>query len=128
MPLVRIDLRAGKSPAYRRTLADAVHQAMVDTINIPEDDRFQVINEHSTQGLIYSERYLDIDRSDDVIFIQITLNVGRVLEQKKALYARIVTLLGDKLGIRREDVLITLLEVNREDWSFGNGLAQYATA
>jgi 4-oxalocrotonate tautomerase len=127
MPLVRIDLRAGKSPAYRRTLADAVHQAMVDTINIPEDDRFQVINEHSAQGLIYSERYLDIDRSDDVIFIQITLNVGRVLEQKKALYARIVSLLGDKLGVRREDVLITLLEVNREDWSFGNGLAQYAT-
>ena len=127
MPLVRIDLRLGKSPAYRRTLADAVHQAMVDTINIPEDDRFQVINEHSAQGLIYSERYLDIDRSDDVIFIQITLNVGRVLEQKKALYARIVQLLGDKLGVRREDVLITLLEVNREDWSFGNGVAQYAT-
>jgi 4-oxalocrotonate tautomerase len=127
MPLVRIDLRSGKSPAYRRTLADAVHQAMVDTINIPEDDRFQVINEHSAQGLIYSERYLGIDRSDDVIFIQITLNVGRVLEQKKALYARIVELLADKLGVRREDVLITLLEVNREDWSFGNGLAQYAT-
>ena len=127
MPLVRIDLRLGKSPAYRRTLADAVHQAMVDTINIPEDDRFQVINEHTSQGLIYSDRYLDISRSDEVIFIQITLNVGRVLEQKKALYARIVGLLGDKLGVRREDVLITLLEVNREDWSFGNGVAQYAT-
>jgi 4-oxalocrotonate tautomerase len=127
MPLVRIDLRSGKSPAYRRTLADAVHQAMVDTINIPEDDRFQVINEHTSQGLIYSDRYLDINRSDDVIFIQITLNVGRVLDQKKALYARIVELLGEKLGVRREDVLITLLEVNREDWSFGNGVAQYAT-
>lgn len=127
MPLVRIDLRSGKSPAYRKTLADAVHHAMVDTINIPEDDRFQVINEHSSQGLIYNDGYLGLDRTDDVIFIQITLNAGRTVEQKKALYARMVSLLSDRLGIRGDDVLITLLEVNREDWSFGNGVAQYAT-
>ena len=127
MPLVRIDLRSGKSPAYRKTLADAVHHAMVDTINIPEDDRFQVINEHSSQGLIYNDGYLGLSRTDDVIFIQITLNAGRTVEQKKALYARMVSLLADRLGIRGDDVLITLLEVNREDWSFGNGVAQYAT-
>lgn len=127
MPLVRIDLRSGKSPAYRKTLADAVHHAMVDTINIPEDDRFQIINEHTSQGLIYNDGYLGLDRSDDVVFIQITLNAGRTVDQKKALYARMASLLGDRLGIRGEDVLITLLEVNREDWSFGNGVAQYAT-
>ncbi|MBI4736833.1 MAG: tautomerase family protein [candidate division NC10 bacterium] len=126
MPLVRISLRGGKAEAYRRAIGEAVHRAMVATLNVPALDRFQVITEHTPAGLIYDPAYLGINRTVDVIFIQITLNAGRSVEQKRALYARIVALLADNPGVRPQDVLINLVEVPRENWSFGNGEAQYA--
>jgi 4-oxalocrotonate tautomerase len=126
MPLVRIDLRLGKSAAYRAALGDAVHQAMVETINVPAADRFQVIAEHPAGGMIHDPSYLGISRSEDVVFVQITLNTGRTVEMKKALYARLAELLARSPGLRSEDVLVSLVEVTKENWSFGNGVAQYA--
>ena len=79
MPLVRISLRQGTSPEYRKALADGVHQAMIDTIAIPPDDRFQLISEYSPENLIYDPYYLGIERSNKVVFIQITLSAGRKL-------------------------------------------------
>jgi 4-oxalocrotonate tautomerase len=127
MPLVRIDLRQGKTPEYRLKIGDMVYQAMRETINVPEHDRFQVITDHPVDGLFYDPSYLGVDRTDDVVFIQITLNVGRTVEQKKALYARIAELLAKEPGLRPEDVLINLVECGKEDWSFGNGIASYAS-
>jgi 4-oxalocrotonate tautomerase len=127
MPLVRIDLRQGKTPEFRRKIGDSVYRAMVETINMPEHDRFQVITDHPPDGLIYDPTYLGINRTDDIVFIQITLNAGRTLEQKKALYARIAALLSEHPGIPPEDVLVNLVECAKEDWSFGNGIASYAT-
>lgn len=126
MPLVRIDLREGKPAAYVRTIADGVHRALVETMKVPEKDRFQVITEHRAAAMIHDPSYLDIARSDEVVFIQITLNLGRTLEMKQALYARIAALLSERPGVRPEDVLISLVEVSKENWSFGNGIAQYA--
>jgi phenylpyruvate tautomerase PptA (4-oxalocrotonate tautomerase family) len=126
MPLVRIDLREGKTPEYRRKIGDMVYRAMRETINMPEHDRFQVIADHSAEGLVYDPSYLGINRTDDIVFIEITLNAGRTLDQKKALYARIAELLAQEPGIRPEDVLINLVECAKEDWSFGNGIASYA--
>ena len=126
MPLVRIDLREGKTAEYRSKIGDMVYQAMLETIQMPEHDRFQVITEHAEDGLVYDPSYLGIHRTDDVVFIQITLNKGRTLEQKKALYARIAELLAREPGLRPEDVLINLVECAKEDWSFGNGIASYA--
>jgi 4-oxalocrotonate tautomerase len=126
MPLVRIALRAGKNESYRRAVCDAVHRAMVETIKVPEKDRFQIVAEHDAAGLIYDPSYLDIARSDDVVLIQITLNAGRTVEMKKALYARLASLLAERPGVRPEDVFVSLVEVPKENWSFGNGLAQYA--
>jgi 4-oxalocrotonate tautomerase len=127
MPLVRIALREGKPATYRQAVGDQVHRAMVEAINVPALDRFQVITEHPAAGLIYDPAYLDIDRTDDVVFIQITLNAGRTLDQKRALYARIAELLAEDPGVRPQDVLVNLVEVARENWSFGNGVAQYAS-
>jgi 4-oxalocrotonate tautomerase len=126
MPLVQISLREGKSDAYRRAIGESVHRAMIETINVPALDRFQVITEHSPDSLIYDPTYLGIQRTDDVIFVKITLNAGRSTEQKRALYARMAERLSKSPGVRPQDVLISLVEVARENWSFGDGQAQYA--
>ena len=125
MPLVRIALREGTSSEYRRAIADGVHQAMIDAMAIPPDDRFQVISEYSAENLIYDPQYLGIKRSDRVVFVQITLSAGRKPGQKRALYKRIAELLAKAPGVRPEDVVINLVEVAWENWSFGNGVAQY---
>ena len=126
MPFVRISLREGKTPAYRKAVADGIYEAMLATINVPAGDRFQVISEYPADGLLYDAGYLGIRRTDDVVFIQVTLNHGRSLELKKAFYARIAENLARNPGVRKEDVLVNLVEVPKENWSFGNGVAQYA--
>jgi phenylpyruvate tautomerase PptA (4-oxalocrotonate tautomerase family) len=126
MPLVRIDLAAGKTAAYRGTIGDVVYDAMLATINVPKDDRFQVITEHAATDLIFDPGYFGIERSADCVFIQITLSEGRTTDAKKAFFKAIVDGLHARIGLRREDVLINLIEVKKENWSFGNGIAQYA--
>jgi phenylpyruvate tautomerase PptA (4-oxalocrotonate tautomerase family) len=125
MPLVRIDLLKGKSAEYRAQVGDVVHRAMVAELNVPKDDRFQIITEHDRGGLIFDREYLGIRRSDDCIFVQITLNAGRTVEIKQRFYKAVADGLHDELKLRREDVLINLVEVGKPDWSFGNGVAQY---
>jgi 4-oxalocrotonate tautomerase len=125
MPLVRIDLLNGKTQEYRAQVGQVVYRAMLDTLAVPKDDRFQVITEHDRTGLQFDRTYLGIERSDDCIFIQVTLNAGRTLEVKKRFYKAVADGLHEALKLRREDVLINLVEVQKENWSFGNGEAQY---
>jgi 4-oxalocrotonate tautomerase len=127
MPLVRIDLRRGKSTPYRSAISQVVYDAMASVLNVPANDRFQVITEHDPDGLIYDPKYLGIERTDDIVIIQITLNQGRTLDQKKAFYRAVADGLAKSPGVRQEDVFINLVEVLKENWSFGNGVAQYAT-
>ena len=126
MPLVRIDLRKGKPGPYRQAIGNAVYRAMRETFAVPDEDRFVVIKEHDAENFQFSRSYLDIARSDDLVIIQITANNTRTLEQKKAFFKRAVDLLAENPGIRSEDVFISLVEVAKENWSFGNGIAQYA--
>ncbi|SIT39521.1 putative tautomerase YusQ [Paraburkholderia ribeironis] len=126
MPLTRIALRAGKPAEYRKALADGIQRSLVDTFNVPKDDMFMLITEHEPGNLIYDRHYLNIERSDDFVVIQLTVSNTRTLEQKKALYRRIVDELAESPGLRREDVFINLVEVEKENWSFGNGLCQYS--
>lgn len=125
MPLVRIDLRRGKSPAYKKAICDGIYRALRETFTVPEEDRFIVINEHNDDEFVYGRNYLDIERSDDLVIIQITVSNTRNVEQKQALYAKIASLLSDSPGLRTQDVFINLLEVAKENWSFGDGIAQY---
>ena len=126
MPLVRISLMEGKNAEYRRKIGDVVHQAMVVTINCPAQDRFQIISEHSKENFLYAPEYLNIPHTDDLVVIQITLNEGRTVELKKALYKSIAEGLQKAIGLKQQDVFISLVEVKKENWSFGNGVAQYA--
>ena len=127
MPLVRISLLAGKPDSFKHKISDAVHRAMVETINVPPLDRFQVMMEHGKSDFIYDAQYLNIARTDGLVIIQITMNTGRTTEMKKALYQRLAELLNQEAGVRKQDVFINLVEVAKENWSFGNGEAQYAT-
>ncbi len=126
MPFTQISLKKGKSVEFRRALMEQIYLAMREAIAIPENDRFAAITELEPGNFNNSGNYAGIERSDDVVFIQITLNAGRTTEKKKALYAEIAKRLKDDPGIRPEDVVISLLEVATEDWSLGNGVAQYA--
>ena len=126
MPLVRISLMKGKPEGFGKKVGEIVYRTMVDTINVPAKDNFQVITQHEKDSLIYDPSYLDIPRTDGVIVIQITLNEGRTVELKKAFYRTVAERLHQELGVRMEDVLMNLVEVRKENWSFGNGIAQYA--
>jgi phenylpyruvate tautomerase PptA (4-oxalocrotonate tautomerase family) len=126
MPLLHISLRAGKSEAYRQAIFDGVYRAMRETFNVPEDDQFMTITEHDAANFRYGASYLGIARSDDLVFIQISAMNTRTAEQKKALFRRIAELLGESPGIRPGDVFVNLVEGAKENWSLGNGLAQYA--
>jgi 4-oxalocrotonate tautomerase len=125
MPLIRISLRAGQPPERRRAIADAVHQALIETTGAPADDRFQIVTEHDADGMIYDRNYLGIARSDDLVIIQIALRRGRTVAMKQALYRRLAERLGDQAGVRPQDVFVTLIENDLADWSFGDGVAQY---
>jgi 4-oxalocrotonate tautomerase len=127
MPFVRIDLIRGKSAEYRKTVGDIIYNAMLDLINVPKDDKYQIITEHTAEDLNLTESYLGNQYSQDIILIQITLSAGRTIEMKKAFYKRIAEDLSTQLNVRQEDVVINLVEVAKENWSFGGGIAQYVT-
>lgn len=125
MPLVRIDMRRGKSPAYKQAICDGIYRALREIFTVPEEDRFMVVNEHDDENFIHSRNYLGIAHSNDFIMLQIAVSDTRTVDQKKALYARIVALLAENPGMQPQDVMINLIEVATANWSFGNGIAQY---
>jgi 4-oxalocrotonate tautomerase len=125
MPLIHISLRAGKSEAYRQAIFDSLYRSMREALSVPEDDQFMTISEHDAANFRYGNAY-GVTRSADVVYIQITVFNTRTAEQKKALFRRIAELLGEKPGIRPEDVFVTILDAAKENWSVGHGLAQFA--
>jgi 4-oxalocrotonate tautomerase len=127
MPLARIDLIRGKSAEYRQAIGKAVYDALL-SIGVPEDDRFQIITEHEPTNFIFAKSYLGIEHTGDLVMIQITFNEGRTTAQKKALFKAIADGIHEATGLRIGDVFVNLVEVKRENWSFGDGVAQYASA
>jgi 4-oxalocrotonate tautomerase len=126
MPLARIDLAQGKSADYRKAISEVIYDAMLTTLNVPKGDRFQVFAEHPAENFVFDPSYLGIQRTADCVFIQVTLNEGRTLDMKRAFYKAIADGLHERIKLRREDVMINLVEVKKENWSFGNGEAPYA--
>jgi 4-oxalocrotonate tautomerase len=126
MPLVRIALRRGKSPQHIAAIRNSIYRAMIEAFNVPQNDRFILVQQHEAEEFDYDPNYLDIARTDDLVIIQIACNNTRTVEQKQAFYKRTVELLSAEPGLRPQDVFINLLETAKENWSFGNGIAQYA--
>ncbi|MBY0381675.1 MAG: tautomerase family protein [Xanthobacteraceae bacterium] len=127
MPLVRIDLAKSSSPQLRRAVSETVYEAMTQIANVPEHDKFQIVTLHDEDQLIYpAQGYLGVSYTPAIIFIHVTWVAGRSLDVKKAFYQKIADDLHAKAGVRKEDVFIVLSDTQREDWSFGGGLMQYA--
>lgn len=126
MPFARISVPAGKPADFRKVVSDVVYESMLPTLKAPEGDRFQVVTEHSPNDLILDPNFLGISRTKDAIVVQLTMNEGRTAQQKKDYFKAVADGLHERLNVRREDVLISLVEVKKENWSFGNGVAQYA--
>jgi len=126
MPLIHVSMRTGRSAATRAAICDSIHRALHDTFDVPDDNEFIAITEHECTNFRYSASYLGIERSDDIVMIQITANATRTVAQKKALFRRTADLLVERAGLRPQDVFINLVEVAKENWSLGDGLAQYA--
>jgi 4-oxalocrotonate tautomerase len=123
MPLQRIDLSTARSPEVRARIAEALHRALVETIAVPQDDRFQVVTVHPAGELVFAPSYLGISHRDPVL-VQVTLSRGRTTEQKQALFRRMAELVQEA-GVPANELVVSLVEAGREDWSFGNGIAQY---
>lgn len=126
MPLVRVSLRRGKSAQHIATIRNSIYRAMIESFNVPQNDRFIVVHQHDAEEFDYDPNYLDIARTDDLVIIQISCNNTRTVEQKKAFYKHAADLLSKEPGLRPQDVFINLLETSKENWSFGNGQAPYA--
>ena len=125
MPLVRIALRRGKSAAYIAALRNGIYRAMREAFDVPENDRFILVSQHEAEEFDYDPGYLGIARDDDLVMVQIACNNTRTTEKKQAFYKKMAQLLAEEPGLRPENLLINLLETGKENWSFGNGIAQY---
>ncbi len=128
MPLVRITMVRGRADAEKAAVAQAIHEALVETAGVPAADRFQVLHEVAPEELLFDHGYVGFERTSALVVVQVFLNVGRTTEVKKALYAAIAGKLGSAAAVRPDDVLVNLVEVPRENWSFGGGLMSYPPA
>jgi 4-oxalocrotonate tautomerase len=127
MPLVRINISKDQSAETVRAISDVIYEAMTAVANVPAHDRFQIITRHAADELVYpAEGYLGIDYTPAIVFIQVVWNAGRTIEVKQAFYKAVAEGIHQKAGLRIQDVWISLIDVQREDWSFGNGEMQYA--
>lgn len=127
MPLVRINLSQSASAETIRTVSSVVYDAMINVANVPANDKFQIVTRHADDELVHpAEGYLGVTYTPGIVFIQVTWNAGRTIEVKKAFYKAIAEGISQKTEIRIQDVFISLIDVAREDWSFGNGEMQYA--
>lgn len=124
MPLVRIDVIEGRSDEELRELADVVQEVMLDVFAAPDRDRYQVIHEHRPGRIIAEDTGLGFERTDDVVIIQVTQQ-GRGEEQKKVLYAELAERLQKQVGLAPSDLIVSVTENTRADWSFGMGRAQF---
>ncbi|WP_439498796.1 tautomerase family protein [Bosea sp. (in: a-proteobacteria)] len=125
MPLIRISMRRGRPASEPAAIVDGVYRALRETFEVPEDDLFAVVHQHDADEFVFNARYFGFSRTAGLVIIQLFVANTRGVTQKKALYAKIAENLRREPGLKPDDIFINLVEVKREDWSFGGGIAQY---
>ncbi len=125
MPLIRISMRRGRPASHPAAIIDGVYRALRATFEVPENDLFAVVHQHEADEFVFDANFFRFQRSAGLVIIQITVANTRGVTQKKALFAAIAANLQQEPGLKPDDIFINLLEVKRENWSFGGGVAQY---
>ncbi len=125
MPLIRISMRRGRPASHPAAIVDGVYRALRATFEVPENDLFAVVHQHEAEEFVFDANFFGFQRSAGLVIIQITVANTRGVTQKKALFAAIAANLQQDPGLKPDDIFINLLEVKRENWSFGGGVAQY---
>jgi phenylpyruvate tautomerase PptA (4-oxalocrotonate tautomerase family) len=125
MPVTRVAIRKGKSAAYKQAILDGIYAAQLEAVHISEGDRFMALSEHEASEFAYGANFLGIGRTDELVQIQVFWAPGKGADTKKAMYRKIVENLGRSPGVRAEDIMISVFEAPAENWSFGNGEAQF---
>ncbi|MFC5507445.1 MULTISPECIES: tautomerase family protein [Hyphomicrobiales] len=125
MPLIRISMRRGRPASHPAAIVDGVYRALRATFEVPENDLFAVVHQHEAEEFVFDANFFGFQRSAGLVIIQITVANTRGVTQKKALFAAIAANLQQEPGLKPDDIFVNLLEVKREDWSFGGGIAQY---
>ena len=125
MPVTRVAIRKGKSEEYKQAILDGIYAAQLEAVHISEGDRFMALSEHEASEFAYGANFLGIERTDDLVQIQVFWAPGKGVDLKKAMYKKIVENLGRNPGVRPEDILISVIESSAENWSFGNGETQF---
>lgn len=125
MPMIHVSMRSGKPDTYRQAVFDGLYRALREALDVPDDDQFMTITEHDASNFRYGKAF-GIERGDDLLYIRITVFDTRTVEQKKALFRRIGEILAESPGVRPQDVFVNLIESAKENWSVGNGIAQFA--
>ncbi len=125
MPLIRISMRRGRPASHPAAIVDGVYRALRATFEVPENDLFAVVHQHEAEEFVFDANFFGFQRSAGLVIIQITVANTRGVTQKKALFAAIAANIQQEPGLKPDDIFINLIEVKREDWSFGGGVAQY---
>ena len=125
MPLIRISMRRGRPASHPAAIVDGVYRALRATFEVPENDLFAVVHQHEAEEFVFDANFFGFQRSAGLVMIQIEVDNTRGVTQKKALFAAIAANLQQEPGLKPDDIFVNLLEVKREDWSFGGGIAQY---
>ena len=121
MPLVTLTVRKPKPSAFKTTVLDAVHAALVSS-GVPAADRFQRVIELEADDFRFDPTYPDVKagRNDDFILVEILWSVGRSVKVKKKLLEELSAGLSH-VGFNMENVMICFKETSWENWSFAGG-------
>ncbi|UVM48110.1 tautomerase family protein [Pseudomonas sp. B21-015] len=121
MPFVRTAVIKGTGPQQRQRIVDGIHQALVDSIGMPQDELFNLVVDYDPEQFFYSRTFNRVARSDQLIVIEITMRRGRSDAMKRELYKKIADNLGAQAQVRPQDLFIFMHENDYSDWSVGSG-------
>ncbi|MDV5139750.1 tautomerase family protein [Chimaeribacter arupi] len=126
MPLLMFDVLEGRSEAETKTMLDAAHRAVLTAFKVPARDRYQIVHENKAYQMVIQDTGLGIERTEKVVVLRVFTS-PRSPEQKALFLTELCRELHEHCGILPSDVMVSFINNDRSDWSFGNGVAQYLT-
>jgi phenylpyruvate tautomerase PptA (4-oxalocrotonate tautomerase family) len=126
MPMLNFTVLRGRSREEIRQLLDSAHAAVVEAFEVPERDRYQIVDVREPEHVIALDTGLGFERSDKLVIIQVTSR-RRTDAQKQRFYELLAENLHRDCGLDAKDLIVSITENGDADWTFGEGRAQFLT-